>query len=131
MVLAFYGQQISQEQLARLLQVSKKYGTARKQLVRIAKKLGFRVIAQHRGTVQDLLRHIRAGCPVIVNYLEPSDNEGHYAVVVGFRNGSIILNDPWNGRGFKIPLREFLKRWRGTTPAGAPYSRWWMTMQCN
>jgi ABC-type bacteriocin/lantibiotic exporter with double-glycine peptidase domain len=129
MVLAFYGKRIDQARLARLLKTSRRYGTARKQLIRIAKKFNLEVQAQHHGTIDALSKYVRKGSPVIVNYIEPTDNEGHYAVVVGFRSGRMILNDPYNGKHFRISKRDFLKRWRGETPAGARSARWWMIVQ--
>jgi hypothetical protein len=48
----------------------------------------------------------------VVNYIEPSDDEGHYAIVVSLTNNSIMLNDLWNGRRFRMEKNEFLKRWR-------------------
>lgn len=50
--------------------------------------------------------------PVIVIYREPEDEDLHYALCVGLTNSNILLNDPWHGRGFRLPRDEFVRRWK-------------------
>ena len=56
---------------------------------------------------------MREGIPVIVNFVEPSEEVGHFGVAIGEERGRVILHDPWNGEGFSLPLEEFERRWLG------------------
>ena len=62
---------------------------------------------------------------MIVNYVEPDTDTGHYAVVIGLENGKIILNDPWNGEGFAISEEEFVRRWQS---GDGQFKKWFMAV---
>jgi predicted double-glycine peptidase len=50
--------------------------------------------------------------PVIVNYIESDNDDGHYAVVIGEEGENLIMNDPWHGKEFKIDKTDFESRWK-------------------
>lgn len=76
--------------------------------------------------MHNLLFHVVEGIPVIVDYTEPTSNEGHYAVVIGFNKKRIILNDPWNGKDFSLPYKEFERRWIDHN--GRWSNRWYLVL---
>lgn len=88
-----------------------KAGTSHKNLIQAVRKNGFNCYVHDNSSINELKHFISRNLPVIVNYIEPSSDEGHYAVVIGYTNSSLILNDPWNGRNFRISQNNFLKRW--------------------
>lgn len=54
---------------------------------------------------------LKQGMPVLIEYREPSSNEGHYSLVVGTRGKDILLHDPWNGMQFTMHAQELKNRW--------------------
>jgi uncharacterized protein YvpB len=115
MLLGFSGVKATQKELAKTGKTksyrAKVPGTMHNGLIKIARKYGFYCYV-HESSSLHLLKHfIIDGYPVVVNYTNPSNNEGHYSVVTGFDEKDIIMNDPWEGENFKIKKEEFLKRW--------------------
>ena len=49
--------------------------------------------------------------PPIVHFLEPSEREDHYSVIVGLTGKDVVLNDPWNGRQEHLSRRIFMNWW--------------------
>lgn len=112
MVFAYFGKRVTQTELAKSGETTKTRGTKTKMLPKIARWFGFWAFTKKYGTNTDLKKYLQKKLPPIIEYIEPSENESHHAVVIGFNEKNIILNDPWNGRGFRLPIREFIKRWQ-------------------
>jgi ABC-type bacteriocin/lantibiotic exporter with double-glycine peptidase domain len=110
MVFRFFGLHAREAELARVMK-TKKEGTEHSGLIMIARKNGFYCYVHENASLNQVKHFIDLGLPVIVNYLEPDSEEGHYAVVVGYGLRRIVLNDPWNGKEFKIFLKDFEIRW--------------------
>lgn len=131
MVLAFFGRQKSQRKLRKLMQASpaelKSRGTANHKMVKAAQKAGFYVYVNEDSIIEEAKYFVSLGYPVIINYIEPSENEGHFSVVVGYSVllKQIILNDPWNGINFKISEPQFMRRWRSRYDG---HKRWLMVV---
>jgi len=114
MVFEHLGKKYSEEKLANLCQTSERYGTSHQHLISVIKKEKFKYLLRINGSLRDLIDCVEAGYLVIINYLDPFSNEGHYAVVTGYANDEkeIILADPCNGNDFTIPWHELKERWR-------------------
>lgn len=123
MVLRHFGFAAGRTSLRRALATTEEDGTARLNIVRFLRGRGLAVHVHAGATVGELRAFLGAGIPVIVNYREPDDNIGHYAVVVGVSGGRVVLNDPYHGRGFSVTVRVFAARWRG---GNARAGRRWM-----
>ena len=115
MVLEYFGKKESQEKLAELLHTSESTGTDQKELVSVAEQYGFSCFEKKDASIEDIRRFIAKNIPVIVNYIEPSENVGHYAVATAVAEDELILNDPWNGKDFRIAIPEFEKRWHDSS----------------
>ncbi|MBS3074143.1 C39 family peptidase [Candidatus Pacearchaeota archaeon] len=113
MVLSFFGVRESELKLAHEAHTSRKKGTAHAELIKLARRHGFYCYIRRDSNINTIRHFIRLGLPVIINYRNIPDNESHYAVVVGYGRGRIILNDPWNGRNFKIDDKTFIRHWIG------------------
>jgi predicted double-glycine peptidase len=127
MVLAFFGEQRREEELMELLRTSEEHGTDNEDMERMLQEHGFSYKVRKNATLHQLKRVLRSGIPVIVNYVEHEENEGHYAVVVGYDDESIILHDPLHGEGFTLSLAEFEKRWHSTFTE-VPYKHWFLAI---
>ena len=58
---------------------------------------------------------------------EPDGEEGHYAVVTAVTKRHVVLNDPWNGLGFRLTRGAFVRRWKHRL-AGRNFIFWMMTI---
>lgn len=125
MLLAFFHIRKSEGTLTQQLAVDPSpvvASTTHGHLVSLAREYGFFVYANADATLDELLSFVHKGSPVLIDYDEPSSNEGHYAVVVGTEEGKIILNDPWNGKNFRLTKKSFLNRWHDEST----HSRRWL-----
>lgn len=114
MVFRYFGKFILRKKLIYLCRTTKKYGTSHAALIGAVKSLGFFTYIHKNCNLKHLQHYINLNLPIIINYIEPSDNFGHYSVVIGFDKEDIILNDPWNGYKFRIDKDFFIKRWHNT-----------------
>lgn len=111
MVFKFYGKTHSESDLAEKLGTKKDFGTSHQAMIDLARSENFMVYETNKATVGEIKDLVLKGIPVIVNFIEPSNDDGHYAVVVGIDDQRVVLNDPWNGKGFKMHISDFKKRW--------------------
>jgi predicted double-glycine peptidase len=98
-------------------------GTHFKDMVRYARTLGLEATAQPDMTCEQLEKFIAEGKPVICSmqahadhpkdYDDPKNNDnGHYAVAIGFDKENFYFMDPSVGRHRAfLPKKEFAKRW--------------------
>lgn len=113
MVLKFFGIRKSESFLAKEGKTNSDVGTPPNELINLARNEGFYCYVQERSSIHIIRHFISQELPVVINYVEPSFNDGHYAVVVGYKKGEMILNDPTNGKNFHISNKELYKRWNG------------------
>jgi len=113
MVFSYFDALYEEPHLARQVKTTQRQGTARREMVAAARHAGYWVYEQTNATLGALKWFINREIPAIVNYLEPSGNEGHYTVVTGYDAKGLFLHDPWNGQDFHLARRTFLSRWRG------------------
>jgi len=115
MLFEFFDKKLDSKKISSLVAATALYGTSHLALIRVVKNFGFYSYAHTNSSLKDIKYFIDLGLPVLVNYLESSNNEGHYALVVGYTLTSLVMNDPWNGEHFKINFKEFDKRWFNST----------------
>ena len=114
MVLAYFGQEYNEDDLARLLQTYS-FGTAADH-VRFIGQLGYAVTFE-QGTESDLLRHLARNLPCII-FLKTEAlpywtvEDSHAVVLVGMSNELVYLNDPaFDQSPQSVPLQSFLLAW--------------------
>ncbi len=113
MELGYYDLPVTQTWLAEKLYTSEEYGTFRKHMLHVGTEFGLHTFARSRSSVDMILQFLRCSMPVIVNYREPVDNLGHYAVIYGNDDTSLFFHDPYHGPDMCMPIDEFMQRWRG------------------
>ncbi|MEK7566636.1 MAG: cysteine peptidase family C39 domain-containing protein [Patescibacteria group bacterium] len=121
MALEFFGKKISQKKLAKIAGTNKKRGTLRKDMVKTARRFGFKAKAFYWGDFKAIKSFLAEKKMVIVIFVEPSEGENHYAVVAGVDPKMIVLNDSLNGRNFRMSRKEFVARWN-------KWKRWFMVL---
>ncbi len=112
MTFYFYGKLISEEELTKRLQIDKDRGTEHSQMIKVITDEGLYAYANNESSLEEADGFIKSDIPIIVNFIEPGENSGHYAVVIGIDENNIILNDPWHGEKFKMNKDEFVERWQ-------------------
>ncbi|MCR4334590.1 MAG: C39 family peptidase [Patescibacteria group bacterium] len=125
MLFEFFGVYKTQNDIAKKLNTNPQKGTEDKSIIDFVTKQGFFCYVNQDSTLEEIDDFIKKGHPVIVNFIEPSQDEGHYALVVGMDEEEIILNDPWNGKGFKMTKKDFKKRWHNSDNRS---KRWMMVI---
>ena len=111
MVLDFLGDKKSEKCLIKEAHADKIDGTKHKWMIESAASEGFHCYVNSQSTINEIKHFISLGFPVIVDYTEPSENIGHYSVIIGYKYDKIIMNDPWNGKSFSISDDNFAGRW--------------------
>jgi len=124
MAFAYFGKKLAEGELALRLNVTED-GASHEEMIKLANNEGFFVYADNESTFDEIRYFIGLKKPVIVNFIEPSNDEGHYAVVKEVTDHSIILNDPWNGENFKMTQKDFENRW---SSEDAKNKRWIMAL---
>jgi predicted double-glycine peptidase len=119
MVLAYYGVEKTEQELAQLAGTDPDLGTSDKDIKRAAESLGFTVDIKNNSTFEDIQTWLDKKVPVIVNwftrgrtdYGDSAVPDGHYSVVVGLDEEYIYLQDPEIGKIRKIARDDFMKVW--------------------
>ena len=123
-VLAYYGKEYSEPELMKMLHTTPKDGTNPKDIVRVARKLGFDAELRENLTIADIEKPVKKGKPVIVAiqaWREGAElnkpwsevwDSGHYVSIIGSDEKNLYFEDPslLGSRGF-IPRKEFVDRW--------------------
>ncbi len=122
MVFDFFGVHKKENSLVREAKTNRN-GTTHQNLISTARKNGFHCYVHENSSLNEIKHFVQLGLPVIVNYIEPSTEEGHYALVVGYTKKSLIMNDSWNGKRFKISQKDFMERWEDHFQKNH-YKRW-------
>ncbi len=112
MVFAYYGVRVSEKELTERLDTETSTGTKHEPMIEIAREEGFFVYVNNHASLEEVGYILGLNIPVIVHYIEPSSEEGHYAVAVDLTDENILLNDSWNGEQFTIAREDFIRRWR-------------------
>lgn len=118
-ILSYYQIDKSEENLARMCNVSEDLGTDDKSLKKAAEGLGFKVEIKNFSTLNDIKNWLEKDVPVIVDWFtrgrsDYSDSEvadGHYSVVMGLDKENIYLQDPEIGKMRTINKDDFIRVW--------------------
>jgi hypothetical protein len=126
-VLAYYGSNISLDELINMTNSTLENGTLPGAIVQTANNLGFNAVIKENMTLEDLQMYVIQGTPVIVdaqawknnatnnqNWTDDQNNS-HYMIVIGIDTSNVYFEDPaiLGSRGY-IPNQEFLDRWHDT-----------------
>jgi ABC-type bacteriocin/lantibiotic exporter with double-glycine peptidase domain len=111
MVFQYFKLKKSQKKISQEANTNEKSGTLHKNMVKTILKNKFYCYVNNDSTLHEVRHFIDLGIPVIVNYVEISSNDIHYAVIIGYKKDFLILNDPWNGKNLKLTDNFFKARW--------------------
>ncbi|PJD93703.1 MAG: hypothetical protein CK425_12500 [Parachlamydia sp.] len=127
-LLAYYGDDIREDNLAKALGAASESGTDYKSSIEYAKSKGYEVMVYNNMTLDQLQESIAKGQPVIcaiqawadtpANY-DKDWEDGHYVIAVGYDKERVYFMDPSTlGNYTYIPIPEFLQRWHDIDQRG-------------
>jgi ABC-type bacteriocin/lantibiotic exporter with double-glycine peptidase domain len=121
-VMAYYGVDLREDRLIEELG-SGEHGTHIEKIVQLAERMGFVVVVKEGLTIPKVKRYIDQGTPVMVTlqawadrYMTIQDwredwDDGHYAIIIGYKNNTILFEDPSSFRRTWLKMTEFMARW--------------------
>lgn len=109
-ILSYYGVNKSEKIIAEQTDTTREMGCALQNLIKYAKKLGFKAYFKDNFSIKSLEDLINKKIPVIVDWFSLK-GEGHYSVIIGIEDDKITYIDPYCGKIKKIRKRDFLFRW--------------------
>ncbi len=123
-VLAYYGIEFREDELAKKLKANTHDGTAYARIAKHAEQLGLHVDIHKDMAIADLKALLDKKLPVICllqawkdkprSYADDWD-DGHYVVAVGYDEKNIFFMDPSTLGNFAyVPTEEFVERWHDT-----------------
>lgn len=121
MTLAAFRIGMTQVEIARQVHTTKKDGTAQSDMRTFLKKYFPKARVRQRMSLPQLQKALRQDVVVIVNFTEPVDNVGHYAIVKKITQQEIILLDPLYRKPFVMKLGDFSLRWHS---GDSTFQRW-------
>jgi predicted double-glycine peptidase len=113
MVLRFWDQDVSQEQIIEALLEPELRGIPGSRLAEFARERGLRAVP-YEGDLAQIRDFVEKGRPLIVAWKVGRDLY-HNVVVTGFDDdrAAVIVNDPAKGPARRVPRRRFEERWAG------------------
>jgi predicted double-glycine peptidase len=126
-VMEYYGVEMRLDEIMAELDTDDD-GTNYTHMTALAEKKGFSVFASEGISIEQLKNYIDEGYPVIVlvqawseRYMTLDDwradyDDGHYAVVIGYKDNIIVFEDPASPRHTWLAEEEFLARWHDMNP---------------
>jgi len=123
-VLSYWGKDVDEEDLMKILGTNPEVGTYPDDIVRAARSLGFEAEVKDNLTVDDVEASTNRGIPVIIlgqawvsrkaSDASPADSwaDGHYMVALAVDRDYVYFEDPFvrMGKGF-IPRKDFEAQW--------------------
>jgi ABC-type bacteriocin/lantibiotic exporter with double-glycine peptidase domain len=118
-VFRFFGNDVSERQIAKACRTSSNTGTTGSNLVKAAQRFGFDAELVDRSDFRTMAKWLRMGVPVIVDWMSTITSGrgrapmacGHYSVVCGLDSEYIVLQDPAIGRRRRVSRSSFLSVW--------------------
>ncbi|MBI3120598.1 MAG: C39 family peptidase [Candidatus Kerfeldbacteria bacterium] len=125
MILAAFSVSAQQEELASLLHTTRD-GTLTRNIPETIKRFGLSVIVECPSTIQLLKQHLINDCVVMVNFIEPRENLGHYIIVVEASTSHLVYHDPEAGPNQQMLISEFMPRWQAESE---PVKQWLLAVE--
>lgn len=115
-VFNFYGQKVSQEEIAKDVFTPKLKGTITVEMANSARRAGFDAL-YYKGSIENIEQEINNGHPLIL-YIDLGYSifpSGHYLVVVGYNKGSKeIIAYSGKNKDIMISYEKLLRSWEKT-----------------
>lgn len=110
-LLSHFDKNYSEEDLAKLCDATKEYGTEHDGLIKGAKAIGANVFAKENGTIEELKYFIKEQkLPVLFGWFDKDGD--HYSVIANITDKNVIIVDPAAKAGKRqLDIKEFPQIW--------------------
>ena len=78
-------------------------------MIKVCTAHGLHAYVNEKHNLQKIEHFLEQKILVVVHYIEPEGNIGHYAIVTKISKTTITLNDPWFGKKFSNVKTKFRK----------------------
>lgn len=112
MALASFGINKNEKELAKLLKTNTKEGTKNRNFSTVADHFDLDYIVKKNASVSDIKNFSKKGYAVILAYIYPKENVGHFAVLRKIDSKHIHLLDPLVGPKHKYLINDFKQIWK-------------------
>lgn len=123
MVFERFGVKKTEKDLAKLAGTNERSGTSHYGMIEACKKTGFSCFVHENSSLKNVNSFLRMGLPVIVDWTDSSEKEGHYTVVTEISDDSMVFCDPWYGPKHTVDKKTFEKFWHDGLTKG---KKWMM-----
>ena len=128
LVFDFFGKKISLDEIIFVAKSTFEGGTSPKNLIKTARKFGFKTLQKSNATITDIEKQIEKQFPVIIVYQAWGD--GHYSVIYGFNKTYFFISDPAFEKGYrKIKKEVLVNSWHDFDMHGKPFNQWMMVIK--
>src|SRR3989344_7241504 len=83
MVFNYFRKRVAEKKIASEAK-TKEYGTLHSGMINAARREGFYCYVHENASIKQVLGFVDQEFPVIVHYIEPSGNDGHYSVITSY-----------------------------------------------
>ena len=111
MVMSYYGLYLSEKDIAEACAHTYELGCRSEDMACAARELGFEVLLKNNSTIEELVRLVNAGVPVIVDWFCGDPPEGHSSVVVGASDENLYILDPYLEEMRVVSKYDFRRCW--------------------
>ncbi len=118
MVLYDFGIKKSEEQLIRMLDCTKRWGTKHKMFPRVAERYKLNYVVKRDADIDDLRNYKRRGYTIIVCYFHVKERIGHYAILHRIDDDDFYFVDPQFGPERRLNVTHFGRVWRCPSERG-------------
>ncbi len=125
MAFDFFGFFESESKIAKEAHTEPVAGTKHQGMIDVATSKGFYCYVNNESSLDEIIYFLHLKLPIIVHFIEPSGDEGHYSIVTEVKNDTLVMNDPWNGKNFHMKVEDFLERWHSEYNSS---TRWLMVI---
>lgn len=112
MALAAIGVYYTEQNIAKQFNINSKRGTKNKSFPLFAEQHKLNYLVSRNSTLQNIHNALKQEYIIIINYFDPKEKEGHYAVIKKLTPKKIYLLDPWHGPHHNISIKTFLLLWK-------------------
>lgn len=131
-MLIYYGLDVREDKIMRLLKTSRRYGTRPENIVKVLSKFGLEASLSTQMSIEELKAYIKKGRPVIMDiqawsYDEKKDysddwDDGHYVIAIGYDEKKFYFEDPSSVRRTYLSYKEVENRWHDKNASGKYYN---------
>ena len=96
-------------------------------IIHYFQELHLEIIQKQNTTIEELLLYLESWYPVLVNYINPLINYGHFWIITGYSQEESVfyIADPRTGQDYGMNFNDFKKNWKNRPENKDNVIQWW------